>query len=184
MTINICWVALNHKQTITHKETVIHIATPIATLRLYFLGRVITKTQWCFETVGETVAKNKLARAIQLYLQHKSCHLDITLAKQGTSYRHKVWHNICQIPIGQVMSYSQLAKNIGSGARAVANACRDNPFPPIIPCHRVVATSGLGGYMGQTHGIYLATKQKLLAKEKTINDTHHKHHKIIHKHKP
>ena len=52
----------------------------------------------------------------------------------------------------------------------MANACRDNPFPVIIPCHRVVAVSGLGGYMGQIDGRALEIKKKLLVNEQRLKD--------------
>jgi methylated-DNA-[protein]-cysteine S-methyltransferase len=55
-----------------------------------------------------------------------------------------------------------LAQKIGSSARAVGNACRDNPYPVIIPCHRVVSVSGMGGYCGHTAGDFMAIKSKLL----------------------
>ena len=89
------------------------------------------------------------------------------LQKQGTDFRNKVWAEICKIPVGQVLSYSVIAEKVDSGARAVANACRDNPFPGIIPCHRVVSVSGLGGYMGQTSGKFFEIKKNLLLIEST-----------------
>jgi methylated-DNA-[protein]-cysteine S-methyltransferase len=60
------------------------------------------------------------------------------------------------------MTYSALAKTIGSSARAVGNACRDNPYALFIPCHRVVSVSGMGGYCGQTEGDSITVKHKLL----------------------
>jgi methylated-DNA-[protein]-cysteine S-methyltransferase len=67
-----------------------------------------------------------------------------------------------------VISYTDLANRVSSGARAVANACRDNPFPGIIPCHRVVAINGLGGYMGDTRGELFEIKNKLLRLESVV----------------
>jgi methylated-DNA-[protein]-cysteine S-methyltransferase len=67
-----------------------------------------------------------------------------------------------------VISYSELAKKIDSGARAVANACRSNPFPGLIPCHRVVSVNGLGGYAGETSGKFLEIKRKLLLLESKL----------------
>ena len=63
------------------------------------------------------------------------------------------------IPSGQVQTYGQIAKKIGSAARAVGMACGANPIPIIIPCHRIVAATGLGGYSGDGG---LVTKQALL----------------------
>ncbi len=93
--------------------------------------------------------------------------LPIKLLQQGTPFRNRVWAELCRIPFGETITYSALAKNIGSAARAVGNACRDNPFPLLIPCHRVVSVSGMGGYNGHTDGDFMTIKRKLLEFEAT-----------------
>ena len=86
----------------------------------------------------------------------------------GTAFQRRVWQAIAQIPSGSVMSHQDLAHKVASGARAVANACGANPLPILIPCHRVVAVRGLGGFMqGSPEG--LAIKQWLLQHE-GVND--------------
>ena len=70
---------------------------------------------------------------------------------EGTTFQKKVWSEIDKIPRGNVITYGQIAKNIGrpKAARAVANACGANPNPIIVPCHRVIRSDGeLGGYSG------------------------------------
>ena len=70
---------------------------------------------------------------------------------EGTAFQKKVWSEIDKIPRGEVVTYSQIAKNIEhpKAARAVANACGANPNPIIVPCHRVIRSDGeLGGYSG------------------------------------
>ncbi|MGR8941804.1 MAG: methylated-DNA--[protein]-cysteine S-methyltransferase [Gammaproteobacteria bacterium] len=89
----------------------------------------------------------------------------VKLLMQGTPFRRRVWAELCRIPFGETRSYADLARTLGSSARAVGNACRDNPYAPIIPCHRVVSASGLGGYCGQTQGALVDIKIKLLAFE-------------------
>ena len=84
---------------------------------------------------------------------------------QGTAFQQRVWQRLRRIPPGQVMYYGELAKELGSSPRAVAGACRANPVPILIPCHRVIAANGPGGYMGQTGGEALAIKQWLLQHE-------------------
>lgn len=66
------------------------------------------------------------------------------------------------------MRYGELAEKLASGPRAIAAACRTNPIPILIPCHRVVAKAGLGGYMGETEGEALSIKQWLLQHEGAI----------------
>mgnify|MGYP002038836044 CR=1 FL=1 len=86
----------------------------------------------------------------------------------GTKFQVKVWKYLIKIPIGCVKTYSQVAKAIGrpAAARAVANAIARNPYPPDIPCHRVIRSDGsLGGYSGKGG---IKTKKKLLKNEGII----------------
>lgn len=72
-----------------------------------------------------------------------------------------------RIPRGKVTSYKIIAKKIDSkGYRAVGNACRRNPYPPTVPCHRVVKSNGkIGGFEGKTSGKQIEKKIKLLKKD-------------------
>ncbi len=84
---------------------------------------------------------------------------------KGTQFQLKVWKLLKKIPPGKVITYKEIAVflNMPNAARAVANACAKNPFPPSIPCHRVIRSDGkLGGYSGPGG---LKTKKKLLKKE-------------------
>ena len=85
---------------------------------------------------------------------------------KGTKFQLKVWNYLKKIPRGKVKTYSEVAKSIGKplAVRAVANAIGKNPYPPSIPCHRVIRSNGgLGGYSG-SGGI--KQKLKLLRSEK------------------
>ena len=84
----------------------------------------------------------------------------------GTKFQLKVWKYLKKIPKGEVKTYKQVAIAIKSpkSARAVANACAKNPYPPKIPCHRVIRSDGgLGGYSGRGG---IKTKLRLLRAEK------------------
>lgn len=83
----------------------------------------------------------------------------------GTAFQRRVWSRLQTIPQGVPVSYGKLAEELQSAARPVAAACKANPIPVLIPCHRVVAASGIGGYMGQTSGPGIAVKEWLLAHE-------------------
>lgn len=87
------------------------------------------------------------------------------LNPNGTEFQQSVWRALCNIPSGETRTYGQLAKQLGTSARAVGNACRANPLPLVIPCHRVVAANGLGGFSGQREGFYPAIKKRLLQHE-------------------
>jgi methylated-DNA-[protein]-cysteine S-methyltransferase len=98
------------------------------------------------------------------YLQQPITKFNLPLAQQGTAFQQRVWNTISAIPPGQTLTYSEIAKQIGSGPRAVANACGANSLPLVVPCHRVVAKYGIGGFMqGKTGGMLI--KQWLLRHE-------------------
>ena len=103
-------------------------------------------------------------KQISQYLQQASSIVNSQPSTFGTAFQQRVWQAIAAIPVGETRTYSQLAAQIGSGPRAVANACGANPLPIVIPCHRVVAKHGLGGFMqGQQNGLLI--KQWLLRHE-------------------
>jgi len=79
-------------------------------------------------------------------------------------FYQKVWKECAKIAKGKTLTYSQLAKKAGSpnGARAVGTAMKKNPFAPIVPCHRVVGSNGIGGFSGKGG---VKGKIKLLKKE-------------------
>lgn len=82
--------------------------------------------------------------------------------EKGTGFQRRVWKGIAEIPYGKTKTYGELAQALGSpgAARAVGQACKANPLALIVPCHRVVGSSELGGFAGGC-----ATKQYLLRLE-------------------
>jgi methylated-DNA-[protein]-cysteine S-methyltransferase len=82
-------------------------------------------------------------------------------------FNEKVWALMKRIPKGNITTYKIIAEKINTKAyRAVGNACRRNPNPPYIPCHRVVKTNGgIGGFKGKTSGTSIQEKILLLEKE-------------------
>lgn len=107
----------------------------------------------------------ELRERLQCYFCDPHCHLPPLQLQNGTHFQQRVWGLLQQIPVGEVRTYGELAGMLGSGARAVASACRANPVPILIPCHRVVAATGLGGYMGRRDGEELEIKRWLLQHE-------------------
>ncbi|GAB4252916.1 MULTISPECIES: methylated-DNA--[protein]-cysteine S-methyltransferase [Deferrisoma] len=84
----------------------------------------------------------------------------------STAFRLRVWEALRRIPYGETRTYGDLARELGTSARAVGGACRHNPIPIVVPCHRVVARSGLGGYAGEwENGAAEAVKRRLLELE-------------------
>jgi methylated-DNA-[protein]-cysteine S-methyltransferase len=89
-------------------------------------------------------------RQLEAYFAGRLRVFDLPLRLTGTPFRLRVWEQLRQIPYGQVISYGELARRVGkpTAARAVGGANHHNPIPILIPCHRVVAADGLGGYGG------------------------------------
>lgn len=106
------------------------------------------------------------ARQIERYLSDARAPFDLPLAAAGTPFQRRVWQAMCEIPLGSVMSYGALAARVGGVARAVGQACGDNPFPLVVPCHRVVGANGLGGFSHHAgDGFYPRVKRWLIAHE-------------------
>lgn len=93
------------------------------------------------------------------YLDGALTEFDLPLAPHGTAYQQRVWAALRDIPYGATRTYTEIARVAGGGARSVGGANARNPIPILIPCHRVLAAGGIGGYSG---GEGLATKRRLL----------------------
>lgn len=88
---------------------------------------------------------------LEEYFQGARLTFDLPLKPQGTAFQQKAWQALCQIPYGQVWSYGEQAKHLKApkASRAVGGANGKNPIPIIIPCHRVIGSTGkLTGYSG------------------------------------
>jgi methylated-DNA-[protein]-cysteine S-methyltransferase len=121
-----------------------------------------------YELVAPTSAiAKKVARQLQSYFDDPGFQFDLPIETHGTAYQQKVWKATSSIPLGQVATYGQIAKLIGSAPRAVGQACGANFYPLIIPCHRVTAANGLGGFANQDakSSYQLQIKRWLLAHE-------------------
>jgi methylated-DNA-[protein]-cysteine S-methyltransferase len=102
---------------------------------------------------------------IDAYFRKDSLGFNLPLELKGTSFQRLVWSALRSIPPGRTLTYGELAGELGTGARAVGGACRANPCPIVVPCHRVVAANGLGGFAGDTSGRKLEVKRWLLRHE-------------------
>lgn len=103
---------------------------------------------------------------LQDYFDGRRSDFDLPLAPHGTAFQRRVWEALRAIPPGETRSYGDLARLLGSSARAVGQANGCNPVPLLIPCHRVVASGGaLGGYSG---GDGPVTKRWLLDHERRL----------------
>lgn len=102
------------------------------------------------------------ASQLEAWLTHPDFRFSLPLAPAGTQFQRRVWQAISVIPRGHRRQYGSLAAELGSAARAVGQACGANPFPIVVPCHRVVAAAGLGGFAGARDGYLISAKRWLL----------------------
>jgi methylated-DNA-[protein]-cysteine S-methyltransferase len=111
-------------------------------------------------------------RQLQAYLDDPAFEFSLPLRPSGTPFQRRVWAQIAAIPPGRTDTYGQLAKMLKNAPRAVGQACGANPFPLVVPCHRVVATGGgLGGFSRHGGGFLLDVKRWLLKHEHSETDT-------------
>ena len=113
----------------------------------------------------------QLARELDAYWHNPDHPFDLLFVPQGTPFQLRVWRALMTIPAGQPTTYGALAKRLGTAARAVGQACGSNPLPILIPCHRVLAAHGLGGFMHTSSGAPLDVKSWLLAHESAPSPT-------------
>jgi len=106
----------------------------------------------------------QVANQVEAYFANAFNDFNFPVVYKGTPFQRRVWQALSAIPKGHVLTYSEIAQQIGSGPRAVANACGANHLPLVIPCHRVVAKDGLGGFMNGADG-GLKVKKWLLKHE-------------------
>ncbi len=130
-------------------------------------GRIVALDWGWGRDQTQTPLLLRARRQIEEYFDGARTEFDLPLAPAGTDYQRRVWAALCDIPAGATRTYRDIARVAGGSARSVGGANSRNPIPLIIPCHRVTATDGIGGYSG---GDGLPTKRFLLALEGAGDD--------------
>lgn len=148
------------------------LRAPFATLGITATDTHVTGIRYLApSTAARAPRRNSIAHLacvqIQSYLEDPRFEFDLPLRFAGTHHRLAVWEAMQRIPAGKTRTYGELARELGSSARAVGGACGANPVPLVVPCHRVIAAGGaLGGFMGsRTEGFELGIKRWLLEHE-------------------
>lgn len=131
------------------------IMTPIGNMIAIANNDALLSLDFLDETVSIENSTNELLLQLEIqlgeYFAHQRKHFTIPLLPQGTTFQKAVWATLCTIPYSSRVSYADEAKMFGNpkAVRAVANANAKNPISIIIPCHRVISSSGeIGGYSG------------------------------------
>lgn len=145
------------------------LVAPFGALGVRTEGNVIAEISFLPPGTKPLAPKNALATraSVQLnaYLADPKARFDLPLKSAGTPFQRNVWQAIATISAGRTLSYGEIARNLKNAPRAVGQACGRNPYPVVVPCHRVVGAGGLGGFANARDGYLLETKRWLLAHE-------------------
>jgi methylated-DNA-[protein]-cysteine S-methyltransferase len=142
------------------------IATPIGPIRLEAESGALTGIRLGRggARVGDDPALREAADQLTAYFDGRLIDFDLQLAPAATDRGPALRDAICSIGFGETATYGALAAQTGASARAVGRACADNPFPIVVPCHRVLPTGGALGFYSAGDGP--ATKAWLLKHER------------------
>ena len=145
------------------------LATPFAVLGIRVLGERLTDIQYLPKGAATLAPLNRFAervcRQLERYLDDPEFHFDLPFEYRGTPFQCKVWRAISSIPSGQTLTYVGVARQLGTAPRPVGGACGANRIPLVIPCHRVLGSNGIGGFMNARNGYPLEIKRWLLKHE-------------------
>ena len=132
--------------------------TPVGTLSVTEENGKITALNWADGRMPECAEKQ-----LNEYFSKKRQSFDFEYDLNGTEFQKKVWKALLNIPYGTTKTYKDIAQEVGSHPRAIGGAVGANPIPILIPCHRVIGSSGkMTGFSG---GKGIATKEILLKLE-------------------
>ncbi len=142
---------------------------PFAVLGVRVVGNILINIDYLPKGVAVLAPLNALAervcRQIERYLDDPAYRFDLPFEFNGTPFQRRVWQAICTIPSGRTLTYLDVARTLSTAPRPVGGACGANRIPIVIPCHRVVGSNGLGGFMKARGGFPLEIKRWLLRHE-------------------
>src|SRR5262245_26618177 len=145
------------------------LQTPFALLGVRTHGDQVAEIAFLSKDGDALAPQNHLAERacaqIERYVTDPEFRFELPLARGGTPFQQRVWAKISAIESGCTRSYGELARELSSAPRAVGQACGANPLPLVVPCHRVLAANGIGGFAHRESGFLLSVKRWLLAHE-------------------
>lgn len=145
------------------------LEAPFAVIGVRTIGEKLVRIEYLPHGVAplrpQTAFAGEVCRQLKAYLRKPDFEFDLVFEYNGTAFQTRVWKAICSIPVGAVLSYQQVARKIGSAPRPVGTACGANLLPILIPCHRVVGSQGIGGFMNARRGSAIDIKRWLLHHE-------------------
>lgn len=145
------------------------IDSPIGKLGIQCDANALQRISFLPSTAALQSANDKFSASVisqlEAYFADAGYNFTLALAHAGTPFQQRVWQHMQAISLGTTLSYGQLAHQLNTSPRAIGNACRSNALPIIIPCHRIVGATTLGGYSGHTSGATWSIKGWLLSHE-------------------
>lgn len=145
------------------------LEAPFAVIGVRTIGEKLVRIEYLPRGAAllkpQTAFAGEACRQIKAYFKEPDFEFDLAFDYGGTPYQIRVWKAVRSIPVGAVLSYQQVAWNVGSAPRPVGTACGANLLPILIPCHRVVGSRGIGGFMNARRGVAIDIKRWLLHHE-------------------
>ena len=130
---------------------------------------VVTSLKYLPLSSPSVASKSDLAkraeRQLEGYKRDPNTTFDLPVVIEGAELQKAVWKAMCAIPRGKTRTYGDLACELGADPRDIGQCCGDNRLPLVIPCHRIVAADGIGGFAHATSGYLLEAKRWLLMHE-------------------
>lgn len=122
----------------------------------YLYRAVFTHASTDIETTQQPVGPlgHLITEQLAAYSANPEHHFQLPLKPLGTLYQQNVWKALLVIPARRTLTYGELAAKLQTSPRAIGQACKKNPIALFIPCHRVVAQSSMGGYMGRMDALH------------------------------
>ena len=145
------------------------IPTPFAVLGIRTAGDCLTGIEYLPRGAAPLAPLTRFAervcQQIERYLDDPGFAFDLPFEYRGTDFQRRVWRAVQGIPAGRTLTYVDIARHLNTAPRPVGGACGANRIPLVIPCHRVVAAGGIGGFMHARRGPGIEIKRWLLRHE-------------------
>lgn len=143
--------------------------TPFAVLGIRTAGATLTGIDYLPRGAAtlEPISRfaERVCRQIEHYLDDPEYCFDLPFDYRGTAFQCRVWRAIHAIPSGSTLTYLDVARQLRTAPRPVGGACGANRIPLVIPCHRVLGSGGIGGFMRSRRGPGIEIKRWLLRHE-------------------
>ncbi len=138
----------------------ISFESPLGEIRIFEEGGYITRLRWGTELVqsnecdevfgkGSSDVLDKAVEQLKAYFTGDLTEFDLPIAPKGNGFQSDVWRIMQSIPLGETLTYGDVAKKLDVAAQPVGQACGHNPIPIIIPCHRILGANNLGGFSAE-----------------------------------